>query len=69
MLSKRMSPAVRENGEARKLISLAASINPEDNPASLDFQRARAISRRFSLPPTIAAIVAQLAFGEAASCR
>jgi hypothetical protein len=69
MSHKNKNPEQRGRADRVRYSISSAAINPEDNPVSLDFQLARAISRRFSLPPTVAALVAQLAFGEAASCR
>ena len=63
MLQEKLGPAQLTTARPRNVISSAA-IYPEYNPASLDFQRSRAISRRISLPASIAAIVAHLAFGE-----
>ena len=46
-----------------------ASIYPETTTNPLEIQRLRAISRRVPLSPTVAAIVAQMAYGEGASWR
>ena len=66
MRQEMKNPATRATGRAPELISLAA-IDPEDNRAHLEIQRLRAIARRASLPLTVAAVVASLAFGEARS--
>ena len=64
MSIRKKGPAVGQNGETRKKIKFAALITPEDTRATLEVQRLRVISRRASLSPTVAAIVAELAFGE-----
>lgn len=73
MPNKKMNPEQRGRADRVRNSICFAAITPEDSPAPLEIQRAcaisQAISRRVALSPTVATIVAQLAYGEAASCR
>ncbi|MCW2317632.1 hypothetical protein M2322_003196 [Rhodoblastus acidophilus] len=66
MIQRKGNPATRMTGRVpEKIVCLAASINLEDSRSPLEVQRLRAISRRAALPPAVAVLVAELAFGEA----
>ncbi|MCW2286219.1 hypothetical protein M2323_004042 [Rhodoblastus acidophilus] len=65
MIQRKENPAsLAASRVPEKIVCLAAAINPEDSRSTVKIQRLRAISRRASLSPAVAAVVAELAFGE-----